>query len=71
MGLACAFPVIFAIKAQLGDSWSIAEGTVPPLGRRGSPEFTALSVDERALHNPQNLTIPPSPIKGIQLLPNY
>lgn len=43
------YPELVWIKVRLEDRWSIAEGTVPALGRLGNPEFTALSVDERAL----------------------
>jgi hypothetical protein len=37
------------VKVQLLDGWNIAGGTVPALGTQVSPEFTAMSVDEKAL----------------------
>lgn len=43
------WPELAWIRVRLEDEWSIAEGSVPALGRLGGPEFTALSIDERAL----------------------
>jgi hypothetical protein len=43
------WPELAWIRVRIQEGWSIAEGTVPALGSLGGPEFTALSVDERAL----------------------
>lgn len=37
------------VSRQVADGWNIAEGTVAALGTPVSPEFAAMSADEKAL----------------------